>query len=128
MTNKNKKEIMENLLNDLYSQYLKFRSSLNYLLVDNNSVLNDDYDKKRKELKELRTSPVKANGTSKEDIADANLKAGLRINDLETEIDYYDKLIKDIEDNKKNIKETVTHYNFVKKLIEKKEYDNDLTI
>ena len=119
---KQREQVLDFVLAEVYGQYLKFKSSLEFLRFNNASILNSD-DNKREELNELRSKKIDEEGKSEEDIKEETKKIAIEIHRLESEIDYKDKIESKIEKTLENLNETAFHYNYLLKLKDSKVTD-----
>jgi hypothetical protein len=103
-----KKNVITKLLDELYTNYLKMLSSIEFYRRDNVEVLVDDYDKKRKELAELKAERFDGSDEkNKERLIDVASKVAK----LQKEIDYHDDLVKNIEKSIIAANEIRFHFN-----------------
>lgn len=125
-----RKQIMEKLLGELYESYLKFKSSIDFYREKNNKELNEtDWDKKREELSTLKAK--KDDETISEDIseelkADLLRQEGMKVYELEGEIDYYNKFVDSIQSAITSANETKFHYDNILKLYNEGFYNDSV--
>lgn len=125
-----KKTVMEKLINDLYTDYLKL-SCVN-IYVDNKyaEILLEDEEKLRADLKTKRDEisdfeEAMRDKVMEEDQVETKKQMLAEAKELENKINVINQAKIEIQKQKERLEETVAHYQLLTNWLKEKEYEKD---